>query len=247
MERNQTETTVREYAATIPGATRLFEKYGIDYCCGGARPLADVCAERGIDATVVLDGLQGLAGEAGKSPDDRDFARFTMSELMNHIVSTHHEFTRYEMDRIEKLLVKVLAAHGDRHPEVLAIEKDFAALAAELRPHMVKEEQVLFPYIAQIELFASRGANAPAPMFGTVQNPVRMMTVEHEMAGELLSHIRELAGGFVPPADACPTFTALYEALEGFEGDLHEHIHLENNLLFPRAVAMEKGGVTLVR
>lgn len=238
---NETATTVRDYAAAIPGATRLFEQFGIDYCCGGARPLSDVCAERGIDAGAVLEGLNRLALEAAASHEVRDFAKLTMSELMGHIVSKHHEFTRSEIERIERLLEKVVAAHGERHAEIAEIRTNFQTLAAELLPHMIKEEHVLFPYIAQLELYASRGAMAPAPMFGSVQNPVRMMSIEHETTGAILGTMRALSGGYVTPADACPTFTALYEALEGFERDLHEHIHLENNLLFPRAIAAEKG------
>ncbi len=239
MELNETATTVREYAATIPGATRLFEQFGIDYCCGGARPLAEVCEERGIDPNAVLVGLNGLAREAAAAPEARDFAKLSMTELIEHIVSRHHVFTKSEIERIERLFEKVIAAHGDRHAELHEIRSDFNALAAELLPHMLKEEQVLFPYMAQIELFASRDAQAPAPMFGTVRNPIRMMTIEHETAGGLLSNMRLKSGGYAAPGDACPTFVALYEALEGLERDLHEHIHLENNLLFPRAVAAE--------
>ena len=238
---NETATTVRDYAATIPGATRLFEQFGIDYCCGGARPLSEVCVERGLDANIVLEGLNGLAREAATAPSARDFAKLSMSELMEHIVSKHHEFTRSEIERINRLLEKVIAAHGERHPEIAEINTSFGALSAELLPHMMKEEHVLFPYIAQIELFSSRGAMAPSPMFGTVQHPIRMMSMEHETAGEVLARMRELSGGYTAPADACPTYTALYEALDGFERDLHEHIHLENNLLFPKAIAMEKG------
>lgn len=241
---NENTTTVRDFAATIPGATRLFEQFGIDYCCGGARPLAEVCAERGIDAGAVLEGLNGLKREAEASPVDRDFAKLSMTELMEHIVSKHHEFTRSEIERIGRLLEKVIAAHGERHAEIAEIQTNFQTLAAELMPHMMKEEHVLFPYISQVELYASRGAVAPAPMFGTVQNPVRMMSIEHETAGAILEKMRALSGGYVAPADACPTFTALYEALDGLERDLHEHIHLENNLLFPRAIATEKGETT---
>jgi regulator of cell morphogenesis and NO signaling len=237
MNTHDGQRAVRDFAVEIPGATRLFERIGIDYCCGGAKALEEACAERGLDAAEILRSLEGLELEAGHDAGGAD--TWSLSTLADHIVETHHVFTREELARLDRLFDKVVAAHGARHTELDEMRDLFRAIAAELGPHMLKEEQVLFPYIRQLEQAAAAGATPPTPFFGTVRNPVRRMQLEHDSAGELLAKMRALGGEYTPPADACMSYRTLFEALDGLERDLHVHIHLENNILFPKAVALE--------
>ena len=229
--------TVRELAVELPAATRLFEKLGIDYCCGGATPLSDACVRAGLRLDDVVTSLERL-GEAKESPTT-DWQTARLNDLITHIGTTHHVFTREELDRIEPLLAKVCSVYGERRAELLRIQNLFQDLKRELLPHMMKEDQVLFPYIGELEAALDNGTAKPYAFFGTVRNPVRMMMTEHDAAGDVLRHIRELSDDFTPPADACVSYRTLYQALEGLEQDLHQHIHLENNILFPRAIEME--------
>ena len=231
-----TTKTVRELALEVPNATRVFERLKIDYCCGGGRNIADACEAVGVP----LDELTRLLDEAGAArADARDFNAGPLSDLVRHILDTHHVYTREESSRIQALLEKVCTKHGENHPEVLEVRALFLKLDADLQPHMLKEEQILFPYILRLEAARAGGGMPPFAPFGTVNNPVRMMMFEHDTAGDLLREIRAAARDFVAPEDACMSFRALYGALEAFERDLHQHIHLENNVLFPRAVELE--------
>jgi len=230
--------TVGELAAEVPGATREFEKLGIDYCCGGSRTLGEACAEAKISVEQALSRLQeGLA--VAQSKDSRNWQGVPLAELIAHINGTHHVFVRSECPRIENLAAKVVSVHGQNHPELLEVQNVFGDLAGELSVHLMKEEQILFPYILRLEEAALAGEPAPPAMFGTVVNPVRMMMQEHDGAGDALKKLRSLTNNYAVPADACISYTTLYEALKGFEADLHQHIHVENNILFPRAVALE--------
>ena len=231
-----TTKTVREVALEVPNATRVFEKLRIDYCCGGGRNIAEACGAVGVR----LDELSRLLEEAGAAPDDvRDFAAGPLSDLIRHILDTHHVYAREESERIRALLEKVCGKHGENHPELGQVSALFLKLDADLRPHMFKEEQILFPYILRLEAARAAGGVPPFAPFGTVNNPVRMMMSEHDTAGDHLREIRAAAGDFRAPDDACMSFRALYRALEDLEKDLHRHIHLENNILFPRAVELE--------
>jgi len=231
-----TDTTVRELALEIPAATRVFEKMGIDYCCGGNRSLADACATAGVEFKDVQMELTLAAHANAETPD---FQTTTLENLINHIVVKHHSFTRLEIARLNALLEKVCSAHGQNHPELFQINVLFHELGADLETHMGKEERVLFPYVIRMEAAARQLVPLFRPPFGTVANPVRMMMLEHDRAGELLKQIRALSLDFVAPGDGCISYQTLYAALEGLEKDLHQHIHLENNILFPRAVEME--------
>jgi regulator of cell morphogenesis and NO signaling len=239
MDMNALDTNrpVRDFAVEVPGATRLFEKYGIDYCCGGAAALADACAAKGIDVGEVSARLAELEHASASSGVDR--SSWSLAALALHIVETHHTFTRSELERVERLLDKVCSVHGERHPEVLALRDTVRALTEDLLPHMLKEERVLFPFIEALERAKHAGQRPPTPPFGSVAFPVRMMRVEHDAAGALLARMRQITTDYTPPPDACLTFRTLYEALAELERDLHEHIHLENNVLFPRAETLE--------
>jgi regulator of cell morphogenesis and NO signaling len=233
-----TTKTVGEIAAEIPSATREFEKLGIDYCCGGSRTLGEACAEANISIDEVVARLQ-KSMTTSQSGENQDWQKQLLADLIGHITSTHHVFVRQECPRIEALADKVVGVHGKNHPELLRVQETFSALAGELSVHLMKEEQVLFPYLLRMEENTLAGEPAPPAMFGTVMNPVRMMMQEHDGAGDALRSLRSITCDYKVPEDACISYRTLYQALQGFESDLHQHIHLENNILFPRAVAME--------
>lgn len=237
------EKPVRELAIEVPHATRVFERFGIDYCCGGGNTLSFACADKGL---VIDDVLQAIAAEAAddarRQPDAQDWNQSGLSDLIDHITATHHPYVRQESIRIQQLLAKVASKHGDKHPETLRIQEIFRGLSEELTAHLMKEENILFPYVLQVEKAALAGSLKPRPMFGTVKNPIHMMEIEHDSAGEALRQLREASDGYSAPDDACPTFKTAYAALEAFEADLHQHIHLENNILFPKAIALENSG-----
>lgn len=233
------EMTVREVTVQVPESTRIFEKLKIDYCCGGGRPLIEACGSAGLEVDEVIEMLTDLNHSRADESGVVDFQKLSLTDLVTHIVETHHIFTRSEMARIEALSAKVINAHSANHPELLKVENLFQRLCAELKPHMFKEEQVLFPYIVAMEQSGTNGKPFPFAPFGTVRNPVWMMTKEHDSAGEILHELRLLTADYQAPPDGCMSYQTLYEALEGFEKDLHQHIHLENNVLFPKAVELE--------
>jgi regulator of cell morphogenesis and NO signaling len=233
-----TNKTVGEIAVETPSATREFEKLGIDYCCGGSRSLGQACAEANIPVDEVLARLEKSAASA-QSEADKDWQEQLLADLIGHITNTHHVFVREESPRIEALAAKVVGVHGKNHGELLQVQQIFSALAEELRVHLMKEEQMLFPYVSLMEESVVAGEPAPPAVFGTVVNPVRMMMQEHDGAGEALRALRSITSDYKVPDDGCISYRTLYGALEGFEADLHQHIHLENNILFPRAIAME--------
>jgi len=235
-----TEKTVRELALENPAATRVFEKLGIDYCCGGNQSLEQACRAVNLPVDQVLDSLEMAEHTTRTAQKIHDWQREPLGELVAHINSTHHKYTREEIARLGPLFVKVCSVHGQNHPELVEIRTTFAGLAQELTMHMMKEEMVLFPYIIRMEEAVLQREPLLPPPFGSVQNPVSMMEHEHESAGAALRAMRQASSGYTPPADACVSYQTLYKALLEFEADLHQHIHLENNILFPRAIAMEQ-------
>jgi regulator of cell morphogenesis and NO signaling len=230
--------TVREVAVSIPGATGIFERAGIDYCCRGDRSLADACEKSGVPVEDVVRGLEEAANR-NKIGEFADWQKESLAALCAHIVGKHHVYTRGQLEQAERLVEKVCAKHATLHPELHRLQDLVNLLRDDLNPHMLKEEQVLFPYIGRLEDAARGGVRCDPAFFGTVQNPIRMMMTEHEAAGEVLEEMRALTLSYSPPADACLSYQALYSTLHELEKDLHQHIHLENNHLFPRAIAME--------
>ena len=229
------ERTVRELASTNPDAARIFESFGIDYCCGGGRSLAQACSAAKVSVHDVVDALAKPRAAEG----DRDWQAASLAEVITHIIEKHHGYVRNEIPRLIALIAKVAKVHGQNHAELAKVETAFRALAEELTVHLLKEERMLFPYIVQLESAARSGSRPGPAMFGTVQDPVSMMMMEHDSAGELLYKMRELTNGYAVPEDGCMSYKMLYQALPEFEADLHQHIHLENNILFPRAIALE--------
>ena len=234
-----TTKTVREFAIESPNATRVFEKLKIDYCCGGNQPLTEVCENKGLNVEEVLRLIR-QAPPAETEARVSDAESVPLASLINLIVEKHHIFTRNELMRLTELLEKVCSAHGTNHPELLKIRSQFQTLRAELEPHMLKEERILFPYITRLEAAVTDNGPAPFAPFGEVRNPIAVMIREHEAAGEILKAIRELSNDFGAPEDGCFSYRTLYNALAELEADLHQHIHLENNILFPRSLEMEQ-------
>jgi regulator of cell morphogenesis and NO signaling len=235
-----TEKTVRELALESPASTRVFEKLGIDYCCGGKRSLEEACHAASLKIDQVLDSLNEANRASLVMQTEQNWNAEPLANLIAHIQSTHHKYTRDEIARLYPLFQKVCSVHGKNHPELFEVHQAFQGLAQELGAHMMKEEMILFPYIIRMEAaVAGREAIAPAP-FGSVQNPVAMMEHEHDSAGNALRAMKQASNEYSEPSDACISYQTLYKALAAFEADLHQHIHLENNILFPRAVAMEK-------
>ena len=230
------DMTIRDIVADDFRAAAVFQKHGIDFCCGGNRAVADACQEKGIEDRVVLDELEAALAPAGDTPR---FNTWDLDFLANYIVVNHHAYVRGAIETLRKHAGRVAEVHGERHPEVVAIARRFDAIADEMTHHMFKEERILFPYISALAGAARSGARpTPAP-FGTAANPIRMMEAEHESAGATMAEIRRLSGNYAPPEDACTTFKVTYRELEAFEADLHRHVHLENNILFPKALRME--------
>jgi len=232
--------TVREVVVELPEATRLFETLKIDYCCGGNLPLRQACISAGVEVDNIVSMLTDLS-EADRKDPRVDFQQLSPTDLITHIVDTHHTFTKSEIDRLEALIEKVCGAHGSNHPELSTVRDLFTRLAADLKPHMFKEEQVLFPYIARLEESTTNNQPRPFAPFGTVNNPIRMMMMEHDVAGSLMRELRSVTSDYQLPSDACVSYQTLYQAFENFEKDLHQHIHLENNILFPKAIDLEAG------
>jgi len=235
--------TVREVALNVPAATRVFEQFGIDYCCGGNRSLESACGTAKVPVQKVLDSLSSAAEFTETRqvlPAESDWKNVPLADLIAHINNAHHKYTREEIARLGPLFDKVCRVHGANHVELPKIQENFQALAQELTTHMTKEERVLFPFIERMEEAVIAGDPViPAP-FDTVNNPISMMMHEHDTAGTLLRSMRALSADYEPPEGACFSYRTLYSALKEFERDLHQHIHLENNILFPRAVEMEK-------
>jgi regulator of cell morphogenesis and NO signaling len=236
-----TTQTVREIALEQPSSIRVFEQFGIDYCCGGRKPLADACIAGNLEVDTVIAAL-----EAAAKTSDSEVENWTgksLEILSTHIVTTHHAYVKRELPRLAILAEKVVNRHGATKTELPVIAATLAQLDKELTQHLAKEEAVLFPYIADLERAVTVGAAKPRSCFGTVANPIAMMTQEHDAAGTLLAEIRRLSRDFTTPEDACPTFHAFYDGLKEFEQDLHQHIHLENNILFPRAIDIERSAL----
>jgi regulator of cell morphogenesis and NO signaling len=233
------ETQVGEIAARHPAAIRVFQRHGIDFCCGGKRPLGAACEEQRLAFTDLqreLEEAETPAPTAAEAP-----ATAPLVDLVRRIVDGYHAGLRQELPRLSQMAAKVVDAHGARHAELAPLAAALSALRQELEGHMMKEERVLFPYIERLEGLATAGQPLDASPFGSIEAPIGMMEHEHDTAGQLLARMRELTQGYTPPADACNTFRGLYFGLGELERELHEHIHLENNVLFPRATRLEKG------
>lgn len=223
------KTRVADVATDHPATIRVFQRYGIDFCCGGKRPLDEVCREAGVS----FEQLRSDLGTAVIAPrqDGPPWQSWSIAQVVAGIVEHYHRPLDEELARLSPMMQKVLAVHGERHPELAGVSAAFGAVRNELRPHMRREEDLLFPYLVAIEA-AARGGDTPA---GALAEPIAAMEHDHEVVGRGLAVLRQLTGGYRPPADACNTFRGLYHGFEELERSVHEHVHVENNILFPRA------------
>ena len=214
----------------------VFEEFGLDFCCRGNRTLKDACADKNIDVQKVVNELAKLSDNNNGTHDMNDWQ---LDILVDYIINNHHQYVRRMIPITSLHADKVASVHGKNHPETLQIADLFLAVREELEGHMMKEERILFPQIKQMVQTQKENSQFFPPPFGTIQNPIRMMEYEHTSAGDALYQVRELSGNYTHPEDACNTFKALYSELKEFEEDLHKHIHLENNILFPKSVELE--------
>jgi regulator of cell morphogenesis and NO signaling len=229
------EMTLGEVVTAHPQLARELERQGLDYCCGGQRTIADASRAVGIDPAAVVASLSTLS----TSNDAQPWATMTIVELVDHIEANHHRYLWDEFPRLTALLTKVIGVHGDRHPELSDAANALAEIRADLEPHLTKEERVLFPAIRRLAGAAARSEGRPAFPFGSIANPVSMMMLEHDRAGDLLTKLRAVTDDYRVPADGCASYRACFEGLAELEADTHLHVHKENNLLFPAVVQLE--------
>lgn len=232
-----TDRTLGEIVTEDSRAALVFERFGLDYCCGGHQTLAEASEQSHLPLAPIVDALSALGAP---DPDDQDQRWSDLATLTRHIVDRHHRYVREMMPAIEGWLGKLVARHGTRHPELAEVWQIFCELSQEMTVHMAKEETLLFPAIDDLAAARRAGTRLPASPFGTVLHPVRVMEEDHRAAGDQLARLRALTNNYTPPADACTTFRLCYGELLRFQADLIQHVHLENNVLFPRALELER-------
>ena len=231
------DMTIRDIVANDFRTAAVFQRHGIDFCCKGDRSVHDACQNGRVTADQVLKDIEdatSIPASGGLRPNTWD-----LNTLVSYIVGNHHAFVRQITPVLLTHTKKVAAVHGEGHPELPEVARLFREVADEMTSHMAKEEQILFPYIVALEESARAGTPQPSAPFGTVRHPIRMMEMEHEVAGDAMARIRTLTSGYAIPAGACTTYRVCLQELEAFERDLHEHVHLENNILFPKAARLE--------
>ena len=235
MEENQ---IIGELVAKDYRTASVFKKYSIDFCCQGNRTIEEACEKKNIDTKKVLEDL--VAMMESKSESTTDYQSWPLDLLADYIEKKHHRYVQEKTLEIQPYLDKICKVHGERHPELLKIKEEFNASAGELAAHMKKEELILFPFIRKMTKAKLENAKVDAAHFGTVKNPIQMMMNEHTVEGNRFRKIEELSNNYTPPQDACNTYRVSFALLKEFEQDLHLHIHLENNILFPKAIEIEK-------
>lgn len=229
--------TIGEFVAHDFRTAAVFTKYGIDFCCRGHRTIAEVCAKKSISTATLLDDL--TATMLTQNTNAIDFKSWPLDLLVDYIEKKHHRYIEGNIPVILQYLDKLCKAHGDAHPELLEIKTLFEGCATDLALHMKKEEVILFPFVKEMEKSARMHTPVHAVSFNSVESPIAMMMEEHDHEGERFRKIAALSNRYTPPQEACNTYRVTYSMLNDFELDLHEHIHLENNILFPRAKKME--------
>ncbi|MCU0712137.1 MAG: iron-sulfur cluster repair di-iron protein [Pirellula sp.] len=230
-----TNQTVGQFVRENPNCARVFEQLQIDYCCGGKVPLATACEKRGVDTQEVLRLLADCI-DSDLASDEVDADKLSLTQLCDHIESTHHAYLKTELPRLDHMTEKVARVHGDKDTRLHRVRDAFVALRSELEPHMMKEERILFPIIRSLETSSTRQEFH----CGSVANPIRQMESEHDHAGNELSILNQSTDGYTPPDWACNTYRAMLDALKRLESNMHQHVHKENNVLFPKAIQLEQ-------
>lgn len=231
------EKTIGELVAQDFRKAEVFKRHGIDFCCRGNVTVNEVCSKKNIDAEALKRELEAVERQSRR--EGEDFNLWDATDLADYIVSVHHAYVERSLPVINEFMTKVCRVHGAHNPELYEIARNYNEVAEELTLHMQKEEMVLFPYIKRLNDAVKNHTSVERPPFGTVRNPIKMMEMEHISAGSCTENIKELSNNFTPPEHACATYRVLFAKLKEFEEDLHHHIHLENNILFKKAVEME--------
>lgn len=237
-KKNYSNMTIGEIVKDNYQTAEIFKKFNIDFCCGGKNTVDEVCSDNNVSKEKLLNDLN-KAENNSESDTEKNFKDWEPDFLINYIINVHHKYVNENLPFLSEFTNKIAKVHGEHHPELQQIAEMFKDVSEELQQHMMKEEQILFPYIINLnDAFKNKTKPGPSP-FGTIKNPIRMMETEHENAGSLLKQMREISSNYNLPEDACETYTVTYKKLDEFENDLHQHIHLENNILFPRAIELE--------
>lgn len=232
------DNTIGELVAHHYRTAEVFSRHGIDFCCGGKRTLANACKEKDLAWETLSEELT-QAVEAPEMPS-QNTDKWAPDFLAEYIEHTHHQYLRENLPLLHQCTAKIANVHGARHPELKVVQKQVELLAGDLLEHLTKEEQILFPYIKALCAAQREHTGVPRMPFGSVENPIHVMENEHDYAGTLLENLRDLTNGFTPPADACDTYIVTFAKLRELDNDLRWHVHLENNVLFPKAVLLEK-------
>lgn len=234
--------TVAEIVTKYPHTRSLLEEMGIDYCCGGKHSLKEACSKIGLAPLDVMKKLEmAIEKPVSEKTESKNWAKVSLTELVEHIIAAHHKYLKENLPRLKSLSDKVYNAHKKHHGDMIQeLKRALETLRIDIEMHLAKEEQILFPLIKEMEAFANNQGPKPTVHCGTVENPIRQMEAEHDAAGGLLERMRKITSEYRLPDDACESFKALYDGLKELEKDLHEHIHLENNILFPKAIELEK-------
>ena len=232
-----TDKTIGQIVADDFRTAAIFKKHGIDFCCKGGRTIEEACDKKGVAPSALINELESLPKGNSNEVAVRDWP---LDLLANYIVRIDHQYVRDKTSMLLQFLDKLCRVHGDRHPELFEINRIFNESARDLASHFQKEENVLFPFIESLVKAQQLGEPLGEIHFGTVENPIAMMMHEHSVEGDRFEEIVKLTNGYTPPADACNTYKVTYAMLQEFENDLNRHIHLENNILFPKAIALEK-------
>ncbi len=228
---------IGQYVADDFRTAAIFSKHKIDFCCNGNRTITEACDKKGIDSSQLIEEInQVLNSNTGESID---YKSWPIDLLAEYIEKKHHRYVEEKIPVLRQFLDKLCRVHGERHPELFKINELFTASAGELTSHMKREELVLFPFVKRMVKAKLENEAVQSPQFGTVENPIAMMMEEHDNEGQRFRDIAELSDNYNPPSDACNTYKVTYAMLEEFEKDLHLHIHLENNILFPEAIKLE--------
>ncbi len=233
----KSQQTIAEYVVNDFRNAEIFNKFGLDFCCGGNKTLEKACKEKGIN----VSDVESAMNEIGKtnSGNELDFNHWELDFLADYIINVHHKYVSESIPFLEELSEKVARVHGENHPELVAISQLVFEITAELTSHMHKEEMILFPVVKKMAIEKRNGEFTVPAGLGSLSGPIRVMEAEHVSAGGNLEKIKKLSKNFVPPAEACNSYRVFYAKLQEFENDLHKHIHLENNILFPKALKME--------
>lgn len=233
-----TEKEIGQYVADDFRTAAIFSKYKIDFCCNGNRTVAEACEKKGLDSSKLMDEINQIIN--AKTGETIDYKSWPLDLLAEYIEKKHHRYVEEKIPVIRQFLDKLCRVHGQRHPELHKVNELFTASAGELASHMKKEELILFPFIKKMVKAKLENGVVQSPQFGTVENPISMMKDEHNNEGDRFRQIAELTDNYNPPADACNTYKVTFAMLDEFEKDLHLHIHLENNILFPEAIKLEQ-------